>query len=103
VRQNEFACPHCGFETGFAPLTITACMGANACPMCGQLLPAVAMGGPFDTVLWRMEHENPTLCDYLVEKMNQRAARQRTARWIAALAASLLTTLAVYLLFRLLL
>ena len=47
-----------------------------------------------------MEHENPTLFDYLIEKMNRRAARQRTVRRVGVLAASALIALIAYMLLR---
>jgi hypothetical protein len=100
VRQNRLACPRCGFETGFAPLIITARGGADACPMCDRLLPAVTAYGLSDNGLRRMEHENPTLLDYLIEKLNQRAAHQRTVHWVALLTGSMSLALVAYLLFR---
>jgi hypothetical protein len=96
VRQNVFACPRCGFETGFAPLTITARGGADACPMCDRALPAAATADILNNSLRRMEHENPTLLDYLIERMNRKEARQRTVRWAALFTASVLTALIAY-------
>jgi phosphate/sulfate permease len=95
VRQHQLACPRCGFETGFAPLTITARGGADACPMCDRLLPAAVI----IESLRRLEHENPTLLDYLIEKIDRRVARQKIIRWVALLTASVLIALIVYLLF----
>ena len=96
MRQNVFACPRCGFETGFAPLTIRARGGADACPMCNQVLPTIVMNSTLNETLRRMEHENPTLLDYLIEKMSRRAARQRTVRRAALLTALVLTALIAY-------
>jgi hypothetical protein len=99
VRQHQLACPRCGFETGFAPLVITARSGADACPMCDRVLPMVVMETASDRRLKRMEHRNHTLLNYLVEKMNRRAARQKTIRWAALSIASVSIALIGYLLF----
>lgn len=96
MRPNASACPRCGFETGFAPLTITARGGADACPMCDRVLPTIVMNGTLNESLRRIEHENPTLLDYLIEKMSRRAARQRTVRRAALLTALVLTALIAY-------
>ena len=47
MRQSELACPRCGFETGFAPLTIVARRGADACPVCDRVLPTVVTEDTF--------------------------------------------------------
>jgi len=94
-----FGCPRCGFETGFAPLTVTARGGADACPMCDRVLPAVVMIGTLDKRRRRMGRRNPTPLDYLIENMNRRVAQKKTARWGAALTASVLLVVISYLLF----
>jgi hypothetical protein len=46
-----------------------------------------------------MGRRNPTPLDYLIESMNRRVAQKKTARWGAALTASVLLVVISYLLF----
>ena len=50
--------------------------------------------------LRQMEQENRTLFDYLIERMDRRAAKHRIVRWVGILVALLLLALIAYLLFR---
>ena len=93
----SWKCPHCGFDTGLAPLAIKDREGGATCPRCDRVLPA---GATEDTVaegLRWMEQENPALFDHLMEKMDRRAARRRTLRRVGVLIAVVLLALLVYL------
>ncbi len=90
-------CPHCGFDTGLAPLTINDRKGGATCPRCDRVLPE---GATEDTVaqgLRWMEQESPTFFDHLMEKMDRRAARRRTVRRVGILVTVVLLALLVYL------
>ena len=92
-------CPHCGFETGFTPLTIKARKGDTTCPRCGRLLPTAGTEDNLGETLRRMAQENPPLFDHLIEKMDYRAARQRMFFWVGAFVVLVTTALLVYLWF----
>lgn len=99
VGQHELQCPHCGFELGFAPLTIKAHEGVTTCPMCGRAVPRAVIDRTFGETLRRMAQENPPLFDHLIEKMDYRAARQRMLSRIGALTVLVAMVLLLYLLF----
>ena len=93
----SWKCPHCGFDTGLTPLTIKDRERVATCPRCDRVLPAGATEAPDAKSLQWMEQENPALLDHLMEKMDRRAARRRTLRWVGMLVAVVLLALLVYL------
>jgi hypothetical protein len=94
----SWKCPHCGFETGLAPLTFKdPTEGVATCPRCDRALPAGTTGDSVDKSLRWMEQEHPVLFDYLMEKKDRRAARGRTVRRVSVLVAVGLLALFVYL------
>ena len=93
----SWKCPHCGFETGLAPLTFKDSKGGATCSRCDRVLPTGGTEGPVDKSLRWMEQEHPALFDHLMEKMDRRAARRRAVRRIGVLVAVVLLALLVYL------
>ncbi len=93
----SWKCPHCGFDTGLAPLTIEDREGGATCPRCDRVLPAGATEDPIAESLRWIEQEHPALFDHLMEKMDQRAARRRTVRRVGIVVAAVLLALLVYL------
>ena len=93
----SWKCPHCGFETGLAPLTFKDREGVATCPRCDRVLPTGATEAPDAKSLRWIEQENPVLFDYLMERMDHRVARRRTLRWVALLVGVVFVALLVYL------
>jgi len=93
----SWKCPHCGFDTGLAPLTIKDPKGGATCPRCARELPTGATEGQIDKGLRWIEQESPTFFDHLMEKMDRRAARRRTVRRVGIVVAAVLLALLVYL------
>jgi hypothetical protein len=63
----------------------------------------VATENTLDKSLRAMKQENLTLFDYLIEKVERKAARRRTVRWIGVSVVLVFTALLAYLAFRYLL
>jgi hypothetical protein len=103
MRYDEVGCPHCGFEAGLAPLTTAARRKATACPLCDRAPFADVTKNTLNKSLGRMEQENPQLFDYLIEKMERKAARRRISRWVGVVVIGALLVLIAYLLVRYLL
>ena len=93
----SWKCPHCGFETGLTPLTLKDREGGATCPRCDRVLPSGATEDPDAQSLRWIEQENPVFFDYLMEKMERRAARRRTVRGVGIVLAVVLLGLVVYL------
>ncbi len=93
----SWKCPHCGFETGLAPLTFKDREGVTTCPRCDRVLPTGATEDPGAEGLRWIEEESPRLFDHLMEKMDRRVARRRTLRWVALLVGVVFVALLVYL------
>ncbi len=55
----SWKCPHCGFDTGLAPLTFKDREGVATCPRCDRVLPTGATEDPVAKGLRWIEQENP--------------------------------------------